>query len=527
MRAPSLPLQVPRRGLIRNTAPHRVGPEAVVDGQNMLLRLDGLYGCRPGYVGYGAQGALAEPPRGGIFFRDVARAPRIVVGGATGWSAYDSATDAWVDITPAGDPLTGDLYTPIRFTTYAQSGVVWAVGANDEDPLKRWNPATAEYVEITGAPSFRDITVLANRLVGIAPYVSGTRYPSRVQWSSAADITTYPALATNDLDLAGEELIAISPLSRYSAAMYRAESIWLLHAQDGGDATAFAPERVSSGNDGPVSPAAVVRAGRAHYFLAKDNKIYRFDGVEPVVISEPISGLLDEIISPAGWSKMHGVFYARRREIWWWLVRSGESEPQSAFVFNVDAQRWEIEQRFSVGVTTSIRAEDQRAGSWDADNNTWDSDDTTWDAETGEPYLVLLLGFDTNIVAAFGDAPADAGAAIAATWKLPLIYAGEQAQVLLDEIESYFAQATTADVTSVTVNVYSLQHPLASPVLQYTGSIDLTSLIRLTNNPGDSTEWDSTNYTPGIQIEYAAQVLNHRAFQWGGGTLSVYQQEDG
>lgn len=525
MKGPPIPLAVPIRGAIRNTPPHRVPPDAVVDGQNMLVTLDGKYGCRPGYAAYGAQGGLLEAPRGGIFFRDPAQTSRIVVGGPTAWATYDVTTDAWVDITPAGDPLSGGIDDPVRFTTFAQAGAVWVVGANDTNRLKRWEPTLAEYVDIAAAPIARDLTTLANRIVTVNTIESDVRQQARIRWSSAVDATSWPALSFNDLDAGGDPNIGIEPLTRFSAVIYRERSIWILHAQDGGDATAFAPERVSSDTDGPVSPAAIVRSRRAHYYFGRDNKVYRFDGVEPVVISTPIDGLLNEIISPAYWDKMHGVYYTRRREIWWWVVRRGETEPRSAFVYNIDAQRWEVEQRFSIGVTASVRAEDNRAGSWAADPNPWESDTTTWEQETGEPYLVIMLGADTGRVHAFGDANADDGAAINFSWRLPLAYRGEVARLIAERVESFFEPATT-NTSSVTVNVYGVAQPGSAPVLQYSGAVNVASLSRLVNSMGD-TAFDTSNYSPGLQVEYSGSTSNHKLLRWSGGTLSAYEEVDG
>lgn len=527
MKGQPIPLQIPRQGQQRNAPPHLVGPEAVVDGQNMVLTVDGRYGCRPGYVRFGNTG-LTEPPLGSFFFRDSGSSPRYIMAGATAWATYNSATDAWTDITPGGDPLTGDATTPVRFTTFLQTAKVWVLGTNNVDTIKRWEPTLAEYTEIAASPAARDITVLANRVVVVNTVESGVRYAARVKWSAAADATTWPALGFVDLAGAGEELIGIERLSRTTAALYRTNSIWLLNAQPGGDATAFVPEQVSTGEAGPISPAAIVPVGRSHYYIGRDGKVYQFGGVDPVVISEPINLLLDDTIDPAYWSTAHGVYYARRREIWWWVTKKGESSPQSAFVFDLDGQRWEVEQRFSIGVTASVQAEDARTGAWDSDDATWDSDESTWDDAEGGPELLVLLGTSDNRALTFGRVTNDDGNAISFSWTLPIVYAGQSSKLLVDEVEHYFkAVEADGDEPSITVQVYGYQQPLGARELLYSGAIDVTSAARLISEAGDTAQFDTTNYRPGLQVAYSGSALNNQDVEWGGGVLIVYEETDG
>jgi hypothetical protein len=522
-----IPLLVPRRGQQRSELPHRIAPDSVVSGQNMIVGLDGRYECRPGYVPYGGA-TITERILGGLFFRDVNTSPQFVVGGPTSWYAFDAGTDDWVDITDGADLLTGDPLTPLRFVSFFQGGFVWAVGVNNADTAKRWRPGTATYAEIAGSPPAVDVAVLANRIVFVNTLEAGIRNSARVRWTAEADATTYPALAFFDLSNAGEPILAIRNLSRTTAAIYRTRSIWLISAQPGSDASAFVPDQVATGIDGPVGSASVVEVGRSHYYVGRDAKVYRFDGVEPVSISEPIDRLLDDTISRAQGSIIHGSLFPRKRQIHWWVTRIDETEPQSAFVYDLDTEQWEVEQRFSIGVTASIRGEEQRVGIWDSDDAAWDSDDTSWDSDLSESAIVLLLGTSTGLVVEFGRHHNDAGSSISFDWTLPVNYVGESNQLLSDEVESFFEEVLNPaeGVPTVNVSVRGLFHPLSEPIELFSGSLDLTAAARLIT-PSDTTAFDTTNLFPGLQVRYSGSTPNSTAVKWGGGTLIVYPERDG
>lgn len=527
MKGQPIPLYVPRRGITRSDLPHQVGNDFVVDGLNMLVTRTGRYGARPGYVQYGEH-VITEPIRGGIFLHDVLLAPRFVVGTSERWYTYSSGTDTWLDISSSGDLLTAEPQAAARFTTFYQNSKVWVLGCNDSDQIKRWEPGTSAYLNIPSSYPAIDMTVLANRVVLINTFEAGVRSAARVRWSAESDATTYPALGFFDLSNAGEPNVAIHNLSRTTAALYRTNSIWLVHAVAGGDATAFYPEQVSSGSDGPVGAAAVVAAGRSHYYLARDFRVYRFDGVEPVAISEPIDDILAQTISPNYWRLCNGTYMASRKELWWWVVQKDETEPKVAFVYDLDTQRWEVEQRFQIGVMTSLTGEEQRTGAWDDDEASWDSDETAWNSDIGEPELVTLLGTASGEIVEFGRHTSDAGDSISVSWTLPMIYVGESNQILPDEVENFFriVENSAEPVPQVDVSVYGLKQPLGPRTLLFSGPLDLRSLERLILSSGD-TSFDTTNYYPALQVEYAGSTPNNQLLEWGGGHLVVYSETDG
>jgi hypothetical protein len=527
MKGQPIPLLVPRRGLQRSELPHRVAADTVVEGRNMILTLDGRYGCRPGMSQYG-NASIQERIMGGIFLRDITTNPRFVLGGPTSWYTYMFGPDSWISVGDPADPLTADQTTPVRFVSYFQQDAVWVLGCNGTDQMKRWEPTLTTYVNVPASVPAVDMAVVANRVVSVNTIEAGIRHPDRVRWTAEADATLHPPLAFIDLDNAGEPIVGIRTLSRTTAAIYRTQSIWLLAAQAGGDATAFVPELIATGIDGPVSPAAVVPVGRSHYYLGRDAKVYRFDGVEPVEISEPIDRLLDDVMNAAYGPLAHGSLFVKRRQIWWWVTTKDETEPRSAFVFNLDTEQWEVEQRFQIGVTASIRGEEQRADIWDTDEATWDSDESTWNAELAESTLIMLLGSSDGRVFDFGRDVSDAGEPIDFAWTLPVIYAGESNQLLLDEVESFFVALaeTVTEGPTINVRVYGMQHPVGERTLIFSGVLDLLTLERLVLSSGD-TEFDTTNYYPALQVEYDGVTSDSSTVEWAGGTLIVYPETDG
>lgn len=143
----AIPIQVPTAGLIRNVPIQEAPQNSLVDGQNVFVDDDGLLKTRLGYSAVGPALVPAERITGIIGYRDQSGVFQEVVGTLKRWQKYNG-DGTFTDI--SGTPLNGDADDPVRFTPFAQGGVVWVFGVNNIDPLTAWNSSLPAYVQVVG-----------------------------------------------------------------------------------------------------------------------------------------------------------------------------------------------------------------------------------------------------------------------------------------------------------------------------------------------------------------------------------------
>lgn len=518
-----LPIEipVPRQGFIRRVLPHKAPADSVVDGQNMLLTDDDTYMVRPGYLPMATTG-----PGGrilGIFgFRDISNAVRLVAANRTQWWSFDFGTRTWTNIT--GTVNVGDNNIPNRFVTFLQANVTWLIGVNGIDKPHRWNPAAATYVDIADAPICRDIEIVTRRAVTVHTTESGTQFISRIRWSAVDDVTSWPANAFIDISDAGTIAIAVRRLSRNSAVVYRQEDAWLLTSQPGNDQNAF---RIDSLGPivGPCSPSALLGVSGVHYYLGVDSRIYRFDGVRPTVISDPINSFLQQELITDFRSQTHcALLYADRR-LCFFFAATGAQSPRTAVFYHLDTEAWDVPQQFTEDITASTQIFEGTQATWASMTGTWNSPDpgmTTWESSISVDELVMLLGTGTGQVHRFGrvNTNDDNGTAIVFNWTMPIVAPNPQQTLLFNELESYFTKATTSQSVTVAVNGYLQPLDPSTSVLSTVHTISTGGRYRA------AAAADFVTYYPGLQVTYSGTTSNNKLVEWGGGVLFISPEED-
>jgi len=480
----------------------------VVDGKNMTVDIDGRYSLRPGYVTTLASvPAGGLPIMGGLFFSLTDGSQSyIVFGTTTTWYNIPRSIPLGTATAITGTAATGTYRNPWRFVLFPQGTptATYVIGANNKDATRRWKTTDAAYANIAAAPICKDLTVLANRVVAVNTSLAGARVVSQVMWSALNDATTWPATAVVNLFDSDDKIIGIKNTGRTSAVIYRNASIWSMTARAGGDATAFSFEKVFDA-PGPMSSASVVSYGGAHYYLAVDLKVYRFDGTQALPISGPIDpvlnadyGLLEDR------DCVHGAVFPALRQIWWFFPIGSGGVPNvtEAVVLNLDSGTWNVKYKFAHDLRCSFNTEHITSANLP---------DKLFYMYVGDSATNLHI-VDFNLT--------DNGTAIDYDWKTPKVSPDSRATYLPDEIENYFLQQATAG-EEITVNVDAWEQPeaLTSTTL-IEGIHDLAAGPRFQLVPPKDLSLTATGRF--MQGHYSGTATKRVA--WSGGFLYVYPE---
>lgn len=455
-----LRFQVPNQGLVTNVPPHLVGPEALIDGQNVFVDLDGTMKCRRGLAQVGSTLSPAERVMGLGFYEDNNGIFYPMAGTPTRWQAQKAGV--WTDIS-GGSFLSGTTDDPVRFTQFASGGVNYVIGCNNNNVLYQWNSAVLNYSAIPASPICKDVLILANRVVGFNTVEGGTRYPFRVRWSSINDQTTWGALNYADLIDSGCSIVGAALTSRISAVIYRQFAAWFIQAVPGGDANAFAFDRIPAGDHmtGPVSPASIVIAEGQHFYFGIDGRVYNFNGTSVQPISDPIDPVLRSLYQQSAPSRYSSTYVPAYRQLVFFFAGGSDSDPQHAIVYDLRRQAFEPIWFFATPITASN--EIRTAGS-NINWNTWVGPSVTWPtvpwatwASIPSPGSALqtFVGDPNGVISYFGVASNDNGSSIPyfATWGLQRSQ-DELSNSLIHYVEFYIPQTPSDDQVVATLLGY-------------------------------------------------------------------------
>lgn len=431
-----LEFPVPVGGWRTDRPPHRLPPDVLRDGQNMVVDRDGLLKPRAGYEPIGEQpntdGLPDERIMGGLFWEEETTI-EMIVATLTRWYAFQAGV--WQDITDPASPESGEPGAPTRFAQFAVVNgreAVYGVNGALHEPMRRWTPDMAVYETVKDvAQNFElaaaDIAVVANRLVAVNTTEGGVNFPRRVRWSAVNDGASWPALAFEDIQGDAGHLIAIQPASRTTAIIYAANGAWVLSAQEGSDASAFRLDRLQGAYAAPFSPAAIVNVGGVHFYLATDLHIWRCDGQSANPISIAIDAGLRDRLAVGSNQKPASLYDALRQWIWFFVTFQGDADNQNAIVFDLLLGVWFVPQRFDgPAITAAFPVIEFQGPTWnnpgsDASGNiyTWNTAPwVSWNAIPFDEEPAIWIGTSDGFISRFFSGGTDHSAAVGftATW---------------------------------------------------------------------------------------------------------------
>lgn len=434
-------------GVVDATNPAAIPPGQYLASNNWLVRKqEGR--PRPGYTQLGS--TLADGNRViGIGFRGTSETAANTIVHTTA-NAYNWSGSAFNAITGTWTASATDAH--VRFTTFATSGTLRLIRTNVSNAPDYWD-GTGNFQDVGGSPpAARDITTVAQRVVLFAV----ASFNQRVQWSDFNDMAVWGASSFVDLSQTTGDIVAGRALGPLNMAIYKTDAVFLGTAQD-----ALVPFQFQlvSRTPGPVSPAALIAAPDAHYWLASDGIIYRYDGVGiPTPVSVGLSPTIRENIDFDNRGLSHG------------YASSGETEPEVWFFFpRVATTGPLIDRAVSLNTVTnavhfhslanSITAAhswvmasgltwQDLTGTWDTLSNTY----STWNEMSTPSSRTDLFADSAGLVYQVGRVNTDNGTAI--SWSVThgwILLAEDGEDFYLDGVASYWKQASNSITVSASI----------------------------------------------------------------------------
>ena len=439
---------------------HTIGPNALINGQNVFVDIDGLLKTRLGYSPVAPMMAVTERVQGLISDLDTSGTIVQVSGGATTWQYFDGAT--WHNIT--GTALNTSANDFVRFVGFPQSGDEWIYGVNNTDGLKAWHLGLATYNDITTPfTTARDIETLANRIIVVNTVESGTRNLQRVRWSAFNDGTTWPGLAFADLVDESDQIVGIKRTSRTSAVIYRSFSAWYIQAVPGDDASAFTFERIPAADSmvGPISTGAIVSAEGSHYYFGLDGRVYQYDGTSIYPISAAIDPLVIPNVNTGFGSRSWGVYLPDKRAIFFFFPSQGNSDPNIGITYSLARGVFDPPLLYSEGLSIGAVIQAQVGPTWlnwVPANSTWpEVPYPSWSSIPTANSLGVWIGTVAGNVHSFFTAPTDNGIVIPYSASWPLIRTSAAESLQTDFLEIYFKQAS--QIETLEIDLYGYTQP--------------------------------------------------------------------
>lgn len=549
MRGRAFPLPVPTGGLVLNMPPHQVPPNALTDGSNMYLDIDGLLKPRSGYTPLAMPGpattavtnlfwntdtflwsnnpytwqqlgAGGSHISGGVSYRDSNLSAETVVATLGDW--YSFRDGVWIAITDPAAPQGGSANSPARFAVFSQGGVYYAVGVNNVNQMRRWTGGLPTYLTIAAAPIARDILVLANRVVAFNTTEAGTPFPRRARWSKFEDSTLWPALNFNDTLDSDDAIVGAAKLGQGAAAIYGGKSIWVIQSNPGGsDASSFTTQEIFSALNysGPISTAAIVVAEGAHYYMGTDGRVYQFNGIQPQAISDPVDPAVLAQINLGFGSRCHAVYLPIKRAlVFFWPALTTGADCRNYSYFSLARQVWEPIGNFKEGISASWQATLDTGQTWANDPYTWVTSPYTWDDIPNASALAVFIGTTAGDVHNFFKGNSDNGLDIPYSAIGPLFSADPSQTHQVDRFEVYLQQGTTEEIITMDIHGFGAPFQAAVPVVSMGTDISLpqNGWFNQMSKPGP-------NNPSNVESNYLrVRIYGLRSaggFGFGGGTL--------
>jgi hypothetical protein len=259
---------------------------------------------------------------------------RLVVVTSTGMAHYNIGDGTWTDLTDPANPLTGGPGNTgvLRVFQGGESLLTIAVNGKDEPIVWENNDATPYRKLGCEIPRTALCQVVCNDRL-----VFGN---IRELGANGIDFSAFNSPDTgwgvNELLLGDTpgDIVAMREFGNLNFVIYKSDATYMGIATGGSETFAF--QLKSAYNVGPVGPNAVLSAGEGlHLYLGDDGGVYKFDGVQPVIFSEPLRVYIAQRLDRARAGRSFAFFDPETNLAWFVFPVQGSTEANTAVVVDL------------------------------------------------------------------------------------------------------------------------------------------------------------------------------------------------
>lgn len=346
---------------------------------------------------------------------------------------------AWVEVQPTSTAITP---TSRKWTSVAAEDKFFFCNGTD---IFRWpnalDPATGTYdslddiaTSVEPPPHAKFLEYFNNRLLAAYVVEGADTYPYRVRWSAEANHLNWEVAGTprgGFLDFFEESQEPITGLKGLGdrCVVYKEHAIIDLIRTGLSDIVFEQQVRVRG--LGTRYSYTIASNGVNHFFLASDQRIYIWDGIQPTHISEDIDEELRALVDPAHVEDYFGICSIDRGE--YWLVLG----PSNVFVFDYLRNSW-TRDSFPSLITLTEVDDSQSSLTWQTIPGTWQIQTQTWERLRGSQFTTLWAGREDGGVFRVDD----------------------------DFIDDYYSLGSIVDKSVETPDFYLSQDPMEQCTLQ-------------------------------------------------------------
>ncbi len=287
---------------------------ALFSSSNVTIR-SGLLQERPGLTELESQ-VLGSRPTGAIHLLTTAQVSKMLIGTLSTVWKYDFTTLTDLSATPGGDADNPMRMTKLVFGTPLVTNI-YLCNNKSGFGLKTWKSDDASLTTISGAPVFKDITMIDDRIIGLVGAYAA-------QWGEPLEHTNWPAENVKSIAETDSETVSIRKFGVLGGVVYKRDSIWLFDAtgQTGGEAFCF---RHVVDAPGPGGPTAIASTDLGDLYMTQDGRIGFFNGATHQWVVDGLWSTVKAEIDQTFPGRIVSWVDDQNDEVWFTYPRNGDS----------------------------------------------------------------------------------------------------------------------------------------------------------------------------------------------------------
>ena len=328
---PLVPCLPSKGGIRRDLSRLEAAWDFYPDCENVIYHR-GEFRVRLGLAKFGD--TLGQRPVGMVSYPCEDEQARLVVLTDTGMAHYDIGDGTWTDLTDPDNLLTGGAGNLGVFRVFLGGVSLLTIAVNGKDEPVVWENEDAAHYRKLDCETPR--TALCQVVCGDRLVFGNIRELAANGIDFSAFNDPDHGWGSNELLLGDTpgDIVAMREFGNLAFVVYKSDATYIGKATGGPETFAF--ELKSAYNVGPVGPNAVLSMGEGlHLYLGSDGGVYKFDGVQPVVLSEPLRVYIAQRLDRARMGRSFAFMDPETNLAWFLFPVKGSDEINSAVVVDL------------------------------------------------------------------------------------------------------------------------------------------------------------------------------------------------